>query len=229
VLRRSPRAVVLWGAALAVAVLTATIVAGDLATLHRRAAALGPERGAVVATRDLRIGDAVTGGDLALRRVHSSQLPGGVLTAVDRAAGRVVAVPVLRGQFVTERNLAPRDRNGLDGVVPPGMRAMRVVVTNALRPRPGASVDVLATFDAPGSAASPAAVNGAPSATVVIAAGVLVLTTDPAPAVTDGERGHDTFGITLLVDPTQALRLAYAESTGVVTLALVPPEDSAGT
>jgi len=229
VLRRSPRAVVLWGAALAAAVLTATIVAGDLATLHRRAAALGPERGAVVATRDLRIGDAVTDGDLALRRVHSSQLPGGVLPAVDRAAGRIVAVPVLRGQFVTERNLAPRHRNGLDGVVPPGMRAMRVVVTNALHPRPGASVDVLATFDAQGAAGSSAAANGAAPSTVVIAAGVLVLATDAAPTTTDGERGHDTFGVTLLVDPTQALRVAYAETNGVVTLALVPPEDSSGT
>src|SRR5439155_443871 len=81
----------------------------------------------------------------------------------------------------------------------------------------------LATLDAQGAAGSSAAANGAAPSTVVIAAGVLVLATDAAPTTTDGERGHDTFGVTLLVDPTQALRVAYAETNGVVTLALVPP------
>ena len=42
--RRSPRALALWGAAILVALVTAVVVAGDLATLHRRAAGLGPER-----------------------------------------------------------------------------------------------------------------------------------------------------------------------------------------
>ena len=56
-LRRSPRALALWGAALVVAVVTAAVVAVDLAALHRRAADLGPERDAVVATRDLAVGD----------------------------------------------------------------------------------------------------------------------------------------------------------------------------
>ena len=41
--RRSPRALALWGAAAVVAVVTATVVAGDLAALHRRAADLGPD------------------------------------------------------------------------------------------------------------------------------------------------------------------------------------------
>jgi hypothetical protein len=35
-------------------------------------------------------------------------------------------------------------------------------------------------------------------------------------------------GVTLLVDPEQATALADAEANGVVTLALVPPEDASG-
>src|SRR5262245_33296878 len=105
--RRSPRALALWAAAILVAMLTAVLVAGDLATLHRRAASLGPERDAVVAARDLPVGTVLRARDLTTRAVHASQLPDGALE--DRAAlpGRVVAVPVLRGSFVTRRHVAP--------------------------------------------------------------------------------------------------------------------------
>src|SRR4051812_35615820 len=166
---RSPRALALWGAAAVVAVATAAVVAGDLAALHRRAADLGPEVDAVVATRDLPVGHAVASGDLATRSVHRAQLPSAVLT--DRAAlvGRIVAVPVLDGAYLVRRSVAPSDRDGLDGIIPEGMRAMRVVVTDALTPRPGAAVDVLATYD-PSS-------SGSDGATMVIAAGVTVLGT----------------------------------------------------
>ena len=64
---------------------------------------------------------------------------------------------------------------------PRGMRAMRIVVTDALRPRPGAAVDVLASFD-PGGAGE------RDDGTVVVAAGVTVVGTRPAErrAVPDG-------------------------------------------
>src|SRR5215475_5706869 len=95
--RRSPRAFALWGAAAVVAVVTAAVVAGDLAALHRRAADLGPEVDAVVAARDLPVGRVVAARDLATRSVHRSQLSSGVVTDRSAAIGRVVAVPVLAG------------------------------------------------------------------------------------------------------------------------------------
>jgi pilus assembly protein CpaB len=217
-LRRSPRALALWAAALAVAVITATVVAGDLAALHRHAADLGPERDALVANRDLPIGTTLRADDVRARRVRTSQLPPRVLARAADAVGRVVAVPVLRGEFVAAGNVAPRRRTGLDGVVPRGMRAMRVVVTDALRPRAGASVDVLATYDP-----SAAKANGRDT-TVVVADGVLVLGTDARAASGSGRTG--AFGVTLLVDPAQARDLAEAQANGVLTLALVPPEDA---
>jgi Flp pilus assembly protein CpaB len=216
--RRSPRALALWAAAILVALVTAVLVASDLATLHRRAASLGPERDAVVATRDLPVGTVLRTRDLTTRSIHRSQLPDGAL--VDRAElpGRVVGIPVLQGSFVTRRQVAPRRRTGLDGVVPSGMRAMRVVVTDALRPRPGAAVDVLATYDPSTSTSS---YDGT---TVVVAAGVTVLGTDRRGGSGSGRAGAT--GVTLLVDPDEASALADAQANGVVTLALVPPEDA---
>jgi Flp pilus assembly protein CpaB len=213
--RRSPRALALWGAAAVVAVATAAVVAGDLATLHRRVADLGPEVEAVVATRDLPVGHALVPRDLATRAVHRSQVPSEVATDRTSLVGRVVAVPVLDGAYLVHRSVAPRRRTGLDGVVPPGMRAMRIVVTDALTPRPGAAVDVLATYDP--------STTGDESGTIVVASGVTVVGTDRRGG---GGGRSGSAGVTLLVDPDQAAALADAQANGVVTLTLVPPEDA---
>jgi Flp pilus assembly protein CpaB len=216
--RRSPRALALWSAALAVAVVTAVVVGGDLAALHRRAAGLGPRVDAVIATRDLPLGHRLTPADLHARTVYRSQLPAGVATRRRALVGQVVAVPVVEGAYLVTGNVAPRRRTGLDGVVPRGMRAMRIVVTDALRPRPGAAVDVLASFD-------PGAAGERDDGTVVVAAGVTVVDTDRRSGSGAGRAG--AAGVTLLVDPRQARALADAQANGVVTLALVPPEDAA--
>ena len=61
---RPPRALVLRAVALGAALLTASVVAGDLRALHRRAAALGPDVGVVAATRDLPLGTRLGADDL---------------------------------------------------------------------------------------------------------------------------------------------------------------------
>ena len=213
---RSPRALALRAAAVLVAMVTAVVVASDLAALHRRAGDLGAERDAVVARRDLAVGDTVHADDITVRRVHDGQLPAGALVGRSTATGHVVAVPVLRGNFVTARSLASRRRSGLDGVVPAGMRAMRVTVSEALRPRPGAAVDILASYD----------VRAGDAGTFVVAAGVTVLASD-ARAGTGGTGRDDALGITVLVDPDEAERLADAQVNAVLTLTLVPPEEAA--
>ena len=225
--RRSPRAVLLWTGAVVVAVVTAVIVATDLSALHRRAQSLGPSRPVAAAVRDLPVGTTIADDDLRLRSVHRSQLPADAMSP-SGARGRVVAVPVVRGSFVTGGNLAPRRRTGLDGAIPPGMRALRLVVPEALRPPVGSSVDVFVTFE-PGS--SPESGRGP---TVVAARGVLVLGTDDTPAAFEtgatepsGDRRPSSLGVTLLVTEDDAPRLAFAAATGVVTIALVPPEDAA--
>jgi Flp pilus assembly protein CpaB len=225
--RRSPRAVLLWLGAVLVAVVTAALVATDLAALHRRADSLGAPRTVAVATHDLPLGSKIDRGDLRSRSVHRSQLPSGALSP-SAAEGRVVAVPIVRGAFVVGGNVASRRRTGLDGAIPRGMRALRIVARDAVRPPVGSSVDVLVTFESSDGAAG----GGAP--TVTAARGALVLGTDDAPAAvetptsdraTAGQGGG--VGVTLLVAEEDAPRLAFAAAAGVVTLALVPPEDAA--
>lgn len=215
-LRRSPGVLGLWAGAALLTVATTTVVAGDLATLHRRARALGPERPALVARRDLTLGTTVTPDDVTTRPIHASQLPPGVLRGASAAVGRVVRVPVVRDGFVAARNLAPRGR-GLDGVLPAGTRAVRVVVDNGLRPRPGSAVDVYATFaatpDVLGTGRAPGPAPVARSAVVLAADDPDV---GPAGAV----------GVTLLVDEADAPALAIAAVLGPVALVLVPPEDA---
>jgi Flp pilus assembly protein CpaB len=104
--RRSPRAVLLWVGAVLVAVVTAVIVATDLAALHKRARGLGPPRPIAAAVRDLAVGTTIGDDDVRVRTVHRSQLPSGAMSPAE-ARGRVVAVPVVQGAFVVDGNVAP--------------------------------------------------------------------------------------------------------------------------
>ena len=210
-LRRTPRALGLWAGAAALALVTGTVVAGDLAALHRRAGSLGPDEPVVVARVALPLGATVTPADVTTRRVHASQLPGGVLHHADEAVGRVVRVPVVRDGYLHDAHLAPRGRTGLGEVLPAGARAVRIAVEGGLRPPSGSAVDVYASY------ASGTDVLGTGRAVgdgaVIAAAGAVVLDTDDE-------------SVTLMVDEDQAGALADASARAALFLALVPPEDA---
>lgn len=212
--RRSPRAALFAAAAALVAVLTAALVASSLASLRRQDETFGRLHPLVVAARDLPVGTTVTRRDLALRRVRGEAPAPDTLTRPVGALGRVVRVPVLGGTPVTTRHLAPPDRTGLGGVVPPGRRAVRLVVEHGLRPAVGDLVDVLATFD-------PATLADGGDPTVVVAAAV------PVVGVAEPASSGDSVAVTVLVTSTQARRVAFSTSAGTVALALAPPEAAA--
>jgi pilus assembly protein CpaB len=219
-LRRSPRAALLWLGAALVAIVTAVSVASTLASLRRQDRAFGRVRQVVVAARDLSVGASLTDSDLDVRKERSSTSTPGALASRSEADGRVVVVPVLRGSPLTRRHLASRERDGRDGVVPAGRRAMRVVATDGLRPRPGDLVDVYATFD-------PSKIGPDVEPTLTVAAAVPVVAVDDAgrsEASTGGSAAH--VAVTVLVRPEQAKRLAFATANGVVTLAVAPPEEA---
>lgn len=236
--RRSPRTALAWLGASVVAAVTANVVASDLATLHRRAAEAGEEVTVAVAARDLPLGTTVARSDLDTARRFSRHLPPRPARDPDGLVGRVVVSPVLEGAVLSHRHLASRDRRGLDGVVPPGMRAVRVVTDDAAAVAPGAVVDVLVSFD-------PALLGAEVEPTMVAVRGAMVIGTDAEPArsragdtddVGDvaGVAGHagvtgvaGSRGVTLLTDPEGARRLAFATANGIVTLTLAPPEELA--
>lgn len=233
--RRSPRTVLAWLGASVVAAVTANVVASDLAALHRRAAEAGDAVTVAVAARDLPLGATVARSDLDTARRFSRHLPPRAARDPDGLVGRVVVSPVLEGSVLSHRHLADRDRRGLDGVVPPGMRAVRVVTDDAGAVAPGAVVDVLVSFD-------PALLGAEVEPTMVAVRGAMVIGTDADPA---RERAAETGGVggvggsgwsggvagnrgvTLLTDPEGARRLAFAAANGIVTLTLAPPEELA--
>jgi Flp pilus assembly protein CpaB len=221
--QRPARATVAWAAAALLALGTARVVATDLAALHRRATD-GEPRTVVVARRDLALGAVVRADDVGLARLDAPRAPRRPLERAADAVGRTVTVPVLAGGVVVEGAVAPRGRDGLDGLVPPGRRAVRVVTDDGLRPAPGDVVDVLASFD-------PSLVVdvGGGEPTVTVAAAAVVLAVDATDHGDGGVEAGDPLqrvGVTLLVTEAEAHRLAFASANGTLVLAVAPPEDA---
>ena len=213
-MRRSPRSLLAWSAALLVAAhhhrrrLQRSGNPAPPGARSRRAAsgarrrARSPAR--CHARRDRRARD------LALRVRDPRRTP---CVDVDDAVGRVVAVPVLAGSVLLEPHLTERDRDGLSGLVPirvPGRtspsrrraaaarrrgrrRARRRSIRHSSERREGQ--------------------------VVARAARVLAVEADDD-ALADGA------GVTLLVTEDEARGLAFAAANGVLTLALAPPEDA---
>jgi pilus assembly protein CpaB len=147
---------------------------------------------ALVAERDLTIGERLTADDLAVRRVPASSLPDGVLTTVDQAVGQFLSFPLLAGQYVTPRHLS-RDPSGsaLTGglPVPPGDRIVSLPLTPAAALggalAPGDLVDVIAVPD-PARSASAAALDLAGNSVLGQRVLVVGLRTDQGTALETG-------------------------------------------
>ena len=209
--RRSPRAAMLWLAALIVAALTAFTVIASVSSLRHQDQAFGAIHSVLVARHDLPVGTPVTTTDLSTKKIRGESPQPDTMTRTQDAVGLIVRAPMLAGDLVTARHLAARTRGEMSNVVPNGSRAVRLVVEHAVRPAVGDVVDVLATFD-------PATLADGGDPTVVVAPGVTVVAVDSTAA------SGDSVGITVLVTPAQASRLAFSASTGTITIALAPPE-----
>jgi Flp pilus assembly protein CpaB len=211
-MRRSPRVLIAWSVAAIVALITTQVVAGDLSSLHKRARSLGPNVNVVIATRDLLLGTTLQPSDVRVVTRPASTVASDTLRDPAVAKGRVLALAPLRDDTVRVRDLVPEDRSGLDGLVPLGRRAIHVILKDGFRPSVGAVVDVLAAFDASSG-------PGERSATVVASGARVLATDDPA----DSPNGGGS-GVTLLVTEREVADVAYAGSTGTITVALAPPE-----
>jgi Flp pilus assembly protein CpaB len=211
-MRTSPRSMLAALAAAVVAILTMGIVWSDLSTLHRRAGSLGTPRSVLVARQDVPLGTTLSANDVQIVTRYGSTVPADAVRDVDAAIGRVVVVPLVEASVVQVPHLSPAERDGMDGLVPEGRRAVRLRPDDGLEPPAGAVVDVFAALDT--------AIDAKPEARRVARA-ARVLAVDDAP---DGD--GNSSGVTLLVTEDEARGLAFATANGVVTLALAPPEDA---
>src|SRR5260370_12457366 len=106
---------------------------------------------ALVATRDLSVGTRIQDADIAIRRINPASVPAGVLKASDQAIGQVVSFPILEGQFLDARQVAPSKNASLLGAgldVPAGYRIIGVPISPAAAVggvlKPGDPADVMA-------------------------------------------------------------------------------------
>ena len=150
---------------------------------------------ALVATRDLSVGTRIQDSDIAIRRINPASVPAGVLKATDQAIGQVVSSPILEGQFLDARQVAPSRNASLLGTgldVPVGYRIIGLPIAPSAAVggvlKPGDHVDVMAIPN-PSKAASLA--DESPPVPVMIGKNVLViaLRTDQGTQVDQADHG----------------------------------------
>jgi len=186
---------------------------------------------AVVAARDLTVGTRIQVSDISLRQVNPASLSHEVLKTLDQAVGQVVAIPVLEGQFLDARQVAPAKNAAMLGSgleMPAGYRIIGLPIAPAAAVggvlKPGDRVDVMAI--AGGTKATTLA-DQPPIAPMLLGRDVLVigLRTEQGTGVDQAEHGLNPAGtkpasILLAIPQTdeEAYSAAIANSTFVLTL-----------
>jgi len=203
-------AVLRWGITSVAALFASWNIAHALSTLHAMDTAEGRRVAVCIASRDLQLGETLHSDACRIAMMRTRAIAGDVVRNPSALNGRAVRVPVVAQTLITDRNLADRDRTGLDGVAPPGMRIVQISVEGGFQPHPGTRIDVLAAFGAD---------RAKPSAAVVVR-NALTVRADPS------DRGKPAATIQLIVRPDQAQRLALAQATGTLSVAIAPPDEA---
>ena len=198
-LRRRP--VLWWLATLALAMGTAQVVAGSVSRAEEGAARYGATRTVLVATRDVGVGEVLEASAAEMRDVPAGFVPRGAAGA--EALGGRVTERLHTGEVVHGERVAPGGLSVVAALLPPGTRGIAVPTSpEALSLEVGDVVDVLATI------VEVAAGTGLPPTVLVVAGAIVVDVREAA--------------VSVAVPVEDAARVAYALSSGIVTLTLVP-------
>jgi len=197
---------------------------------------LVPEEDIVVAAQSLPAMSVVTSSHLRKEKVPKAKLSQGYLSSLVQAIGRVLAVPVVEGQiltqscFVTEGTAAQ-----LAAVLPEGMRAFTVTLSRQSVSGgflyPGCVVDVLASFRLAGREAGEAVSTTLLQEIEVLAVKDLSVVSMEQDEMEKGSvKGPYTgrqqeLTVTLMVDSRQAEALQLAVEYGKISLAMRNPLD----
>lgn len=225
------RVPLLWVGALGFGLLGASAarsyIAGELDAARQRSDMSGQLTEVVVAKRSLAPGDRVDADTMAVRKVASTYLPAGAVTPSEFAAyeGETLQLAMGSGEPLFAAAVAVRERDGLSSRIPPGTRAMTVVVdeVNSVSGmlRPGDRIDLMFSV-------RPRPDPGLPVGEVAtpLMSNLLVLATGTRTRVEPAPDAVGRFGaITVEVTPEQAQRLILAQRSGRITALLRHPDD----
>ena len=188
----------------------------------------------VVAKRSLPAMSVVTVEDFVKQKVSKNELPQGQGQLVNptRVIGRVLAMPVVEGQFLTESCFITEGTGAqVVAAIPDGMRAVTLnlnskAIPDALFLYPGSVVDVLFSFKL-----SSKSVGEAGSLTIL--SGIQVIAVDGESVVSNHEQeakaktrpASSGLQVTLLVDQKQAEALQVLADNGNISLTIRNPLD----
>ena len=212
------------GAALGASILVAAL------TANSRGIAPVTSRTVVMVARDLPARSLVTDEDLVTEEFPLAQVPAGSLASKIQAVGKILVVPVVKGQALNAKCFIG-DAEGVELAIAlgQGQRAVSVKLTrhgglSGLLYR-GAIVDVLATFQAPNDKTGRGELTSK-----TLLQGIPVLDVGDK-AATSGSKGGSFGGkgllVTLLLDSAQAEALRLATERGTISLAMRNPHDAA--
>ncbi len=183
-----------------------------------KAATQGAMQPAAAPARDVTEGEKLERLSLTLVQWPAGTAPESAFTSIDSAVGRVVRIPVFKGEAIVPGRLAPPGTGpGLEVKITPGMRAMAVKINDVAGLsgliQPNSRVDVLVTLKENQQQNTKEEAKLFMSNMRVLSVGTQV------------ERGDDGKPIqattaTLEVTPPQAEQLAVAMNQGTIQLVL---------
>lgn len=172
----------------------------------------------VIAARDMSEGEKFDRSALSVAQWPSGTAPESAFTSIDSAVGRVVRVPVFKGEAIVPGRLAPPGTGpGLEVKIAPGKRAMALKINDVAGLsgliQPNSRVDVLVTLQGNTQQNTKEQAKLFMSNMRVLSVGTQV------------ERGEDGKAIqattaTLEVTPQQAEQIAVAVNQGTIQLVL---------
>jgi pilus assembly protein CpaB len=172
----------------------------------------------MVAAKDMWQGKTIEDTDLAMTELPPEYVPEEVLKTPEQAVGRVPRERILEHEFIRNERLAdPAAGIGLNAIIPRGMRAMSINITDGSAVsgflNPGNYVDVLVTIEGE---------DDKPAETVTLLQAVTVLAVNNRLGDVDGEvlEQNSKPSVTLAVTPDLAEKLTHAVAQGSVTLTL---------
>jgi pilus assembly protein CpaB len=213
---------------LGVSLLFALVVSGIFYQLSRGLASAPPPAAQdekvdlVVAARPLTVGMTLAAEDVKVTKVPPAAFPKGGFSKVEDVAQRPVTSNILLEEPVLEGRLAPKGSgSGLAPVIPPGMRAVSVRVTDVVGVagfvQPGLKVDVLVTGRPP---------RGEAPMTSTVLQNITVLSSGTMLAPDARGQAINAQSVTLLVTPEQAEILTLASNEGRIQLVLRNSKDN---
>jgi pilus assembly protein CpaB len=176
----------------------------------------------IVAADDIQVGARIEDHDVRIAKLPATGLPADIYSKPSKVLGRGVIIPIVKGEFILPSKLAPENAGaGLPSLIPPGMRAVSVRVTDVVSVAgfvgPGTRVDVLLTGTPAGST---------DSQTTTVLQNVAVIAAGQRLERNAAGEAQNTPVITLLVSPDDAERLTLASAEGHIQLALRNPLDT---